>query len=642
MSNLTTLTLAALAFVQQPDTVRLDSITVTATRVPMSASALTSSLTVLSGDELRVRGITSVADALRDVPGVTVVQSGSFGGATSLFLRGGESDYVKVLIDGVAVNQPGGSYDFAHLSTENIERIEVLRGPGSVLYGSDATTGVIQIFTREGNASPVYSAGFRGGTFGSVHLDADVTGGTDNVKYSFGVSHFLTEGAYAFNNDYDNTVWSGRVRIDADARTEVALGLRYRDSRFHFPTDGSGNLVDENTFSTDEGTTVSIDAGRWVSDALEVRLLIASHSSSVGADDAPDNAADTLGFFSFRSLQELRRQSVDLRSNLHVDPGIVVTTGVQIERQDERSFNESLSEFGPANASTDEERNTRAAYAQVLTRIQGLSVAVGGRVDDNSAFGTFWTYRGGLGYNFSSGTTVRGSIGRSFKAPTFFENFATGFTVGNPDLRPERSSTVEASVSQSILQDRVALTGAYFHQSFRNLIQYAFDQTPNFSNVAMANAAGLEIELRAEPVRGLRLSGNYTYLDTKVLDAGFDTGEGATFVEGNRLLRRPSHAISGTADVAWAGGAVGMTVHYLGDRDDRDFSTFPATPVGLPRVTTADFWANLNVFGPAGSRPALQATLRIENISDEQYETVTGFPARGRGILVGGRLSGGG
>src|SRR6476661_860337 len=151
---------------QAPDTVMLNPVVVTATRFPRSAAGVPAAVTVLRGVDLRAQGIHTVFEALRDVPGAAVVQTGSFGGQTSLFLRGGQSNYVKVLVDGVPVNQPGGSFDFANLTTDNVERIEVVRGPGSVLYGSDAIAGVVQIVTREGRGPPGASAAAEGGTYG--------------------------------------------------------------------------------------------------------------------------------------------------------------------------------------------------------------------------------------------------------------------------------------------------------------------------------------------------------------------------------------------------------------------------------------------------------------------------------------------
>src|SRR5213593_2139188 len=215
---------------QRPgDTVQLEPVVVTATRLPTRAGAVPEAVTVLSGAELRAAGITTVFEALREVPGAAVVQTGSFGGQTSLFLRGGQSNYVKVLVDGVPVNQPGGSYDFANLTTDNVDRIEVLRGPASVLYGSDAVTGVVQIFTRRGVGRARATAGVRGGTYGRLAWDAAASGGSDAASYALSVSRFSSDGTYAFNNRYHNTVFSGLARVATDDRTDATLTVRYCD-----------------------------------------------------------------------------------------------------------------------------------------------------------------------------------------------------------------------------------------------------------------------------------------------------------------------------------------------------------------------------------------------------------------------------
>ena len=627
---------AAAAAQEAQDTIRLEDITVTATRVPVSAGALASSITVLRGEELQARGIRNVSDALRTVPGLNVVQSGSFGAATSLFLRGGESDYVKVLIDGVAVNQPGGAFNFADLTVTNIERIEILRGPASVLYGSDATVGVVQIFTKRGDGPFRVSAGGRAGTYGSVGFDIDVSGAAEHTNYTLAIDRFTTNGSYDFNNDYDNLVVSGLFRTRPNDATDIAFSLRYQDSEFHFPTDGTGNLVDQNAFSVDEVTTIGVEAGRFLTDRVEARLVLASSVVSGGTNDAQDDENDTLGFYAFRSIQDLSRQSVDLRTNVYFDDGIILTAGAQLEQQEERMFNESCCSL---SGSTDVERSNRAYYAQLLANMAGFSVVVGGRLDDNETFGTFKTYRAAAAYGLS-GTKLRASVGRSFKAPTFFENFATGFVVGNPDLEPERSFSWEVGLERTLFDGRVTVVSTYFDQTFQDLIQFTFSQQPNYVNVAEAQAYGLELEANIVPVADLAITANYTRLETKVIDAGFDSGDGATFVEGARLLRRPANTLSATATYrGWERGVLSLVLHHVGNRDDRDFGSFPATPVVLPSYTTVDFAAQLDLLPRRAAALRLTWTVRVENLFDEAYAGAFGFPNRGRTLFVGGRVT---
>src|SRR5947208_2350998 len=207
-SNLLALTSAIVIFIshdvlaQAPDTAQLGTVVVSASKVPRPANTLSQAVTILSGDDLRARGVTRVSDALREVPGAMLVQSGSYGAVTSLFLRGGESRYTKVLIDGVPVNAPGGSFDFSHLTTDNIERIEIVRGPASVLYGADAVTGIVQIFTRRAGGQSRASLGARVGSYHSLDIDGDGSASRGIAGFSVGGAHHSTDGVLPFNNEY--------------------------------------------------------------------------------------------------------------------------------------------------------------------------------------------------------------------------------------------------------------------------------------------------------------------------------------------------------------------------------------------------------------------------------------------------------
>ena len=527
---------------------------------------------------------------------------------------------------------------WSNLTTTNVERIEVLRGPASVLYGSDATVGVVQIITKRGQGPFSVSAGANAGTYGSVGFDANVSGATDRTRYSLGIERFTTDGSYDFNNDFDNTVVSGRFDVRPDEATDLSLTLRYRDSKFHFPTNFFGELEDRNAFSLDEATTIGVEAGRFLTDNVEARVLLASNIVSGGTNDALDDPSDT---DTFQSLQDLSRQSIDARTNVYLDNGIVLTAGAQLEQQEERSFNESESAFGSFNGSTDVERSNQAYYAQFLANIEGFSAIVGGRLDDNEEFGTFATYRVAAAYTVAE-TKLRASVGRSFKAPTFFENFATGFVIGNPDLDPERSLSWEVGLEQTLADGRLTLRGTYFDQRFDDLIQFTPSEAPNYRNIAEAKASGVEIEANVVPVPDFVIGANFTYLDTDVIDAGFDSGDGDTFVEGARLLRRPTTTLNATAMYrGWDRGVFTAVVNYVGDRDDRDFSLpFPAPPaaVVLSAYTTVDIAVQIELLQKRTDM-GLTGTLRVENVFNKGYVEVFGFPARGRTIFVGGRVT---
>src|SRR2546425_759951 len=291
---------------QEPDTIVLNPVLVTATRVPTPVDAVTAAVTVVSGRELQLRGIRTVAEALRTVPGAAVVETGSYGGQTSLFLRGGESDYVKVLVDGVPWNQPGGAFDFADLTTDNVDRIEIVRGPASVLYGSDAVTGVIQIFTRTGSGAPRVTAAARAGTYGSAEYETGLAGGGSRASYSVTVSRFRSDGLYPYNNQYRNTVVSSRVRLAPDDRADASLTYRWGDDTYHFPTNGAGQPVDSNQFSAERGPSLSVGAGRRFGAGLEVRGVAALRELRLRSEDRPDSPGED---GSFESRDFVRRAS---------------------------------------------------------------------------------------------------------------------------------------------------------------------------------------------------------------------------------------------------------------------------------------------------------------------------------------------
>jgi len=628
---------------QQPaDTVILNPVVVTATRLPRSVDGVPAAVTVLRGVELRAQGIHTVLEALRDVPGAAVVQTGSFGGQTSLFLRGGQSNYVKVLVDGVPVNQPGGSFDFANLTTDNVERIEVVRGPASVLYGSDAVTGVVQIFTRRGTGASRAEASVRAGTYGTLAWDAETSGGSQVASYSVSISRFASDGMYAFNNQYHNAVFSGLARVAPDDRTDATLTLRYGDNAFHFPTNGAGVPLDHNQFGYGSGPTLGLDLGHSFTRRFEARLLLATNETNGGFDNRPDSTADSSRF---QSLDDLRRSSADLRANLSLSSGTVVTVGTAVEQEHERSFNVCQSSFGDCGTlPIDSARWNAAVYAQVVTDAGGrIVLTTGVRLDDNQRFGTYVTYRLGAVYRLAGGTRVRATAGTGFREPSFFENYSTGFTVGNPDLEPEHSRSWEVGLEQSLGRDQARLSATFFDQRFVDMIDYnpsAAPGTPNYHNVAAADANGVEVGLRLTPAGPASVAASYTYLRTEITNPGFDPSSGALLAAGQPLTRRPRH--SARLDVGYRPaerGTMSLALTYVGDRKDQDFSTFPFPRVTLPSYVRVDVAALLDLLRPRGATPGLAVPARVENLFDHGYEEVKHFPARGRTLLVGGRLT---
>ena len=625
--------LARAASAQQADTVQLAPVVTTATRVAVPALASPAAITVITGAQLQALGITYVAQALEQVPGAMLNRVGSFGGATSLFLRGGESKYVKVLIDGVSVNDPGGAYDFGSLTTDNVERIEILRGPASVLYGADAVTGVVQVFTKRGVGAPRLSASARAGTYGTKDGDAGVAGSAAGADYTLGIARHESDGLYDFNNAYRNSTVSGLLRIAPDSLTTVRASLRYTDQNYHYPTNGSGVASDSNNFNASDRTAVGLQATRRVTGTLELQLDANAALTDGGTTEAKGQGSTT----DYRSQDRVRRRSVELRGNLALAPAHLLTVGASVEQQDQQS--QSQGNFGGfiSNSVFGAARRNRALFGQLLSHFSDRVITtLGARLDDNQQFGNFGTWRAAASAQLTTGLRARASAGTAFREPSFLENYSTSFTKGNPDLEPEQARSVEVGLTQELLRGRASIGATRFMQRFRNMIDYQGSSAScgaSYCNIARAAADGTELEgsLRASSM--VSLSGSYTRLDTRVTDPGFDTTGSGLYRRNEQLIRRPRN--SGTLLVSVSPSArahVEARALFVGSRTDKDFAPFPAKPVVVAGYTRIDLGADATLT----RRTAV--TLSVENLGDVTYQTVYGFLTPRRMILVGLRL----
>jgi vitamin B12 transporter len=332
--------------------------------------------------------------------------------------------------------------------------------------------------------------------------------------------------------------------------------------------------------------------------------------------------------------------------NAIVGDAVTITAGAQVERESERQSGETTSNFGgiatTPDTPFDRHRTTVGYYAQGLLDLPGgLAVNLNGRLDDNSAFGTFFTYRAGAAYRLPSGTRIRGSVGRSFKAPTFCEQYCDApFVVGDSSLRPERSTSWEAGVEQDLVAGRWSVWATYFNQRFRDMVVYDASGAPGdptYRNGAAARSRGLETGVSVRVGSSASASASYTYLSTLATDdAGLPS---ATFAAGSRLIRRPQHAAEITVRSRVLNRAtLGGTLSYNGARDDVDFREFPATVVRLRAYTMVNVAADVELMRAAPGRPGVSGLIRVENLFNERYEPVVGFTGRRRGVFGGAKL----
>ncbi|MEO7965285.1 MAG: TonB-dependent receptor [Gemmatimonadaceae bacterium] len=623
------------------DSTFLPGVVVTADRLARPLGTTTATVTVITGEQLRSAGIVQLVDALRAVPGVNVVRTGSAGAQTSLFLRGGESDYVRVLVDGVAMNDPGGAIDLSAITVDNVERIEVVRGPASVLYGSDAVTGVVHIFTRQARAQFDTRLAARAGTYATSDVDGAIGLQRSGHALTLALADHRSDGMLPFNNDYRNQTVSLRGNMLLPGKTSLSLTLRNGDNRFAYPTDGSGNVVDRNAHRSERRFATSAELARSFGPRVDAHFSLGALELHGRTSDLTDSQADTVGFYSYRSAGSVRRRTLQAQVNVHAGQRETVTLGLEYAGEAQRSADSSSYDFSLNRF--DAHRITRAAFGQLIGETGRLTYSVGGRVDDNDVYGVFRTARAGAALQLWNGARARGSVGSAFKAPTFLESFSTAFSVGNADLRPERSRSWEGALEQRLADGRVELGAVWFDQRFRDLIQYTFRSPtdPNYFNVAAASARGLEANVRVSAARGVDLWTNATLLRTRVDDAGFqaEDGDGATFVRGQRLLRRAPQTLgAGITLSRLTRTQLQFALSRVGRRDDRDFSTFPAKPVELAPYLRADFGGEYQLTSGSSLWRSAAITWRFENLFDARYSEIQGFSAPGRFVLAGFRL----
>lgn len=627
------------AFAQEVrgDTATLSPVVVTATRGAPGTRTTTASTTVLDGARLRAAGVRSVAQALRLVPGMTIARQGGPGGVTSIFLRGGESDYLRVLVDGVPVNEPGGFLDAANLTTDEVERIEIVRGPASVLYGSEAVSGVVQIFTRGGRQVASAARG-RASVSAGTHETRDASISLAGIgrlgDYGVGASRHRVGGFHPFNDRFENTTVGALARTPRLRTTTAQASLRHTDGETRYPTEFTGEASDSNSLGSERKLVAGLGVTRHVGDRLELELLGSSLDVEGENDDPADSPGDPDG--DTRFTREAWRRGAAARATLRTSDAASVTVGADLEWQHVRT---RFDAFGAEGTPFTADRWSRAAYVQALGDLgRALSYSAGLRWDDNEFYGRHLTYRAGAGARLPAGLRLRAALGTGFKEPTLDEASAAALQ-GNV-LDPELSGSWEVGLEQHIAGDRLVLGATYFDQRFEDLIQYvgataAFE--PIYDNVAEAVSRGIELEGRLRAISFASLGASYTHLHTEVLAAEV---EGPSFRTGRALLRRPRHRATASLDLRLPGAAtLRSDANWVGERADvRYRADFTSERVMLPAYLTVDVGGEVEIVRRAGPIGSIALTARATNVLDEEYEAIAGFASPGRVVAAGLRF----
>ncbi|MGD1008736.1 MAG: TonB-dependent receptor [Candidatus Aminicenantales bacterium] len=623
--------------VKPPPPLQYD-VVVTATKVETPSREVASSVTVITEADLARTRKSTVLDALEDLIGLSVTQNGGPGAAASVFIRGAGSEDTLVLLDGVELNDPinpSRSYDLAHLALSQVARIEVLRGPQSPLYGSDAMGGVINIITRRGQGRPRLDLSSSAGSYGTWTSVLGFSGAAGRSDYSFGLSYARTAGfsaasdRYAGNSEpdgYRNLTLSGRFGFAVRKNIDLDVMVRSISARSAIDDFGGPYGDDPNAIQDYAATLARIQArGLFLGNRWEQKLSISWTRSDRKLINPPDDAHPLEGEDGTYAGQLIK---LDWQNNFFLGPSQTLTAGVELGQEAGHSDYISTGTAGTDESSFPSQKaGAGGFYIQDQWKAGGsFFLAAGARLDVHSRTGAALTFRLAPAWVIkATGTKLKATLGTGFKSPSLYQLFAPPTTwgpIGNINLQPERVTGWDAGAEQDIVRDRLRLGVTYFRNSFRDLID--FDYLQGYINVGRAGTHGIEVSLESRPLgpgESLSLRASYTRLIAR---------DEAT---GEALLRRPRDKFS--AEVGsrlFRRVDLSASLLFVGKRMDRDFSVYPYQDIPL---------ASYALLGAVISTPvsrALDLYVRLDNILNARYEMVWGYGTPAFSFVAGLRL----
>ena len=615
---LTTVSFAAFA---DDDVTTLQPVVITATRSATPLNEIASSITVITADDIAQQNKSDVASLLREVPGVTVANSGGFGQTTRVFMRGTNSNHVLVMMDGVRLNDPsdpGDAFDFSNLNTDNIEQIEVLRGAQSTLYGSEAIGGVINIITKTGKGKPSLTGFAEYGRYNSTREGVGSSGEIGRTSYSFTATDNHTNGISALDKQFGGTekdgngtyTFAGNVASKLTENFTAKINARY--SRVNTDFDSPGSFIrpsddplpenDSRQFNGRVAGELKLYGGQWVQE-LGVSTLNLNRSQITEYFDSSFN--DLFG----RQQEIGSRQTVDWIHHLKVAQDNMLTFGGEI-------YSDHFKTLSLAEQNND----NRAVFADdQFTIDKNFFMNVAAREDFNESYGAQFTWKLAPGYHITqTGTTLKMTYGTAFKAPSLSQLYDPSF--GNPALNPEKSKGWDAGFEQALLKDKLVFGATAFRNDIQQLIGNA--NTPPFAaiNTGKARTEGVESTATFKPIKTWSLTASHTYTLSENRSGD------------SELLRRPRHMVNvGTTYNYSDAGDVGLNARYSGSRRDIDFN-IPFGSVYVKSYTALDLSTNYKI------NPNLSLYGRVDNVLNKHYEEVFGYGEPGLTAFVGAKV----
>lgn len=608
----------------------MDTIVVTASRAPLAKTDLGSAITIITREQIERRQARYVTDLLRTVPGFAVSHSGTIGSQTQVRIRGAEANHVLVLIDGIRANDPasGDEFRWELLSTSNVERIEIVRGPQSSLWGSDALAGVVHIITRSGSGQPELGGYVEGGSHSAMNTALQGGVGGDNWSMGFGMERLDTDGTNisrlgSERDESEMTTASATGHFQPSDKLDFSLGIRTVDAYSQFdpvdffvtglPVDGDMATDSRQTNVQASGTLATLDGK--VRHHLSAHILDTNNKNLLAGNQDSSTAS--------------QRMTVTYQSDIQIDKNLL---SLAIEHESTRFEQRGQIGFGDPNQDQETSVNSVAADYQGRS-IDRLTWLLSARYDDYSDFENALSGRLSVAWELSDATRLRANVGTGQKAPTFIERFGfyPGQFISNPDLKPEKSTSFDIGIEKHLYDEKVEVQVAVFNQDLEDEINGLVFDPATFSFTAAnmdgnSSRKGVELSANFKPADYLELNGSYTYTDSsESVDQGSEVSE----------LRRPRHAGSLGVNFRFPDEKTGLNLvaDYGGSRTDM---FYPPYPVPSEIVMLESYWL-LGITANYRISQSVDAYVRASNLLDEGYEQVFGYRAPGRATYVGVR-----